>query len=94
MYEISIRNMETGETTQAKTKWITAQWCEGENVAAVSLGNGDGYDAFKRCRVMEQEMQRMLNENIELKILWELREKIIQEETVLDLGKIEKQMGK
>lgn len=43
---------------------------------------------------MEQEMQRMLNENIELKILWELREKIIQEETVLDFGKIEKQMGK
>lgn len=58
------------------------------------MGNGDGYDAFKRCRVMEQEMQRMLNENIELKILWELREKIIQEETVLDFGKIEKQMGK
>lgn len=58
------------------------------------MGNGDGYDAFKRCRVMEQEMQRMLNENIELKILRELREKIIQEETVLDLGKIEKQMGK
>ena len=83
-----------GETTQAKTKWITAQWCEGENVAAVSLGNGDGYDAFKRCRVMEQEMQRMLDANIELKILWELREKIIQEEIVIDQQKLKDQMGK
>lgn len=94
MYEITIRDMETGKTTQAKTKWITAQWCEGENVAAVSVGGGDGYDLFRLCHVMEKEMRRMLDENPEVKAMWELREKIIQEETVLDLWKIKKQMGK
>ena len=94
MYEISIRNMETGETTQAKTKWITAQWCEGGNVAAVSMGGGDGYDLFRLCYVMEKEMRRLLDENPEVKAMWELREKNIQEEIVIDWQKLKDQMEK
>lgn len=94
MYEITIREIETGEITQAKTNWVTAQWSEGENVAAVSLGKGDSFDMFRRCHVMEKELRRMLDTDNGAKLLWKLRDEVIQEETVLDLGKLKEQMEK
>lgn len=93
MYEISIRNMETGKTTQAKTKWITAQWCEGDEVAAISYGSGTVADYMKRCIVLD-EFRKKLLKDAEIEPLWALKDALLKGTTVVDLDEIKRQMGK
>lgn len=93
MYELTIRDTETGQVIRAKSDWITAQWTEGDEVAAISYGSGTVADYMKRCIALD-EFRKKLLKDAEIEPLWALKDALLKGTTVVDLDEIKRQMGK
>ena len=93
MYEIVIRDTDNGEVHRAKSKWVTAQWTEGDEVSAISYGSGTVADYMKRCIALDESRKKLLKD-AEIEPLWALKDAFLKGTTVVDLDEIKRQMGK
>lgn len=93
MYELTIRDTETGQVIRAKSDWITAQWMEGDEVAAISYGKANASNSMKRCIALD-EMRKRILKDAGMEFLWAFRDNFIKDQVVMDLSEIRNQLGK
>lgn len=90
MYQITIKNLETGEVIDKTSKFITAQIRGDGGIFTYCNGGASSREVFEHCLALDMFRDKLLEKDEKAKMMYVLKDVIPLEKYTVDLDLLEK----